>query len=75
MMQQLWQQIATGQTKSITLLALAVGFFFYFLPSVVGFVRGNRHFWLILHSEFPADFRAEPGFPRPLSRPFHDGRQ
>ncbi len=47
MIQQLWQQIATGQTKSITLLALAVGFFFYFLPSVVAFVRGHRHFWLI----------------------------
>jgi protein-S-isoprenylcysteine O-methyltransferase Ste14 len=47
-MPQLWQQIVTGQVKNITLLAIAVVFFLYFLPTVMAFTRGHRRFFLIL---------------------------
>ena len=47
-MPQLWQQIVTGQAKSITLLVGALVLFAYFLPSVVAFARGHRRFWPIL---------------------------
>jgi len=47
-MSQLWHQIVTGQAKSITLLAIAVALFLYFLPSVVAFARGHRRFFPIL---------------------------
>ena len=46
-MPQLWQQIVTGQAKSITLLVGALVLFAYFLPSVVAFARGHRRFWPI----------------------------
>jgi protein-S-isoprenylcysteine O-methyltransferase Ste14 len=47
-MPQLWQQIVTGQVKNIALLAIAVVFFLYFLPTVMAFTRGHRRFFLIL---------------------------
>ena len=47
-MSQLWQQIVTGQAKSITLLVGALVLFAYFLPTVVAFARGHRRFWPIL---------------------------
>jgi hypothetical protein len=47
-MSQLWQQIVTGQAKSITLLVGALVLFAYFLPAVVAFARGHRRFWPIL---------------------------
>ncbi|HMH64070.1 MAG TPA: isoprenylcysteine carboxylmethyltransferase family protein [Rhizomicrobium sp.] len=42
------QGILTGQTKGILLLGIALGLFLYLLPSVVAFVRGKKHFWVVL---------------------------
>ena len=43
-----WQQILTGQARSITILALGLVVFLYFLPSVIAFARGHRRFFPIL---------------------------
>ncbi len=48
MPQQLWQQIVTGQARSIILLVVALLLFVYFLPGIVAFIRGHRRFWAIL---------------------------
>jgi protein-S-isoprenylcysteine O-methyltransferase Ste14 len=53
------QQILTGQADGSFLLALAAFLFVFFLPSVVAFVRGQRHFlWImglnVLMSFLPA---------------------
>ena len=48
MPQQLWQQIMTGQARSIILLVVALLLFAYFLPTVVAFMRGHRRFFAIL---------------------------
>jgi protein-S-isoprenylcysteine O-methyltransferase Ste14 len=45
---QLWQQIITGQARSISLLLWALFLFVYFLPAIVGFARGHRRFFIIL---------------------------
>ena len=42
------QQILTGQARSISLLLWALLLFVYFLPSVLGFARGHRRFFIIL---------------------------
>jgi protein-S-isoprenylcysteine O-methyltransferase Ste14 len=42
------QGILTGQAKSFVLLVWAVLLFVYFLPSVLAFRRGHRHFFVIL---------------------------
>jgi len=42
------QAILTGQAKSISLLLWAVFLFVYFLPSVLAFARGHRHFFIIV---------------------------
>jgi protein-S-isoprenylcysteine O-methyltransferase Ste14 len=47
-MQQFWQQVVTGQAKSITLLAVAMVLFAYFLPTAVAFTRAHRRFFVIL---------------------------
>ena len=47
-MQQFWQQVVTGQAKSITLLAVAMVLFAYFLPAVIAFTRAHRRFFVIL---------------------------
>jgi protein-S-isoprenylcysteine O-methyltransferase Ste14 len=48
MPQHFWQQIVTGQARSVTLLAIAIVLFLYFLPTVVAFTRGHRRFFAIL---------------------------
>jgi protein-S-isoprenylcysteine O-methyltransferase Ste14 len=42
------QRILTGQGRSFMLLMWAVALFVYFLPSVLAFRRGHRHFFVIL---------------------------
>ena len=42
------QAILTGQAKSVVLLGVAVGLFFYFLPSVLSFLKGQKRFWIVL---------------------------
>ena len=42
------QAILTGQAKSIVLLGLALGLFFYFLPSILSFLKGQKRFWAVL---------------------------
>src|ERR671931_100983 len=42
------QAILTGQAKNIVLLGIAVGLFFYFLPSVLSFLKGQKRFWSVL---------------------------
>jgi len=34
------QAILTGQAQSVALLGTAIGLFFYFLPSVLSFLKG-----------------------------------
>lgn len=40
-------QLFSGQTKGITLLLLAGILFFYLLPSVLSFMRGQKRFWIV----------------------------
>jgi protein-S-isoprenylcysteine O-methyltransferase Ste14 len=42
------QAILTGQAKSIVLLGVALGLFFYFLPSILSFLKGQKRFWIVL---------------------------
>lgn len=42
------QAVLTGQAKSVALLGAAIGLFFYFLPSVLSFLKGQKRFWIIL---------------------------
>jgi len=42
------QAILTGQAKSASLLLWAIFLFVYFLPAVLAFYRGHRHFFVIL---------------------------
>jgi len=69
------QAILTGQAKSIVLLGLAVGLFFYFLPSALSFLKGQKRFWIVLglnliltfvqslifQKIFPGSLTIEPG--------------
>jgi len=42
------QAILTGQAKSVILLGVALGLFFYFLPSILSFLKGQKRFWIVL---------------------------
>jgi len=42
------QAILTGQAKSVALLGAAIGLFFYFLPSILSFLQGQKRFLAIL---------------------------
>ena len=42
------QAILTGQARSVILLGLALGLFFYFLPSILSFLKGQKRFWIVL---------------------------
>jgi protein-S-isoprenylcysteine O-methyltransferase Ste14 len=42
------QAILTGQAKSIILLGIALGLFFYLLPAILSFLKGQKRFWIVL---------------------------
>ena len=42
------QAILTGQARNIVLLGVAVGLFFYFLPSALSFLKGQKRFGIVL---------------------------
>jgi protein-S-isoprenylcysteine O-methyltransferase Ste14 len=42
------QAILTGQARSVILLGVALGLFFYFLPSILAFLKGQKRFWIVL---------------------------
>jgi protein-S-isoprenylcysteine O-methyltransferase Ste14 len=42
------QAILTGQAKAVVLLGVALGLFFYFLPSILSFLKGQKRFRIIV---------------------------
>jgi protein-S-isoprenylcysteine O-methyltransferase Ste14 len=42
------QAILTGQAKSFALLLIAMSVYIYFLPAILAFLKGHRHFFIIL---------------------------
>ena len=46
------QAILTGQAKSFALLTSALLLYLYFLPSILAFLKGHRHFFILLVLNF-----------------------
>ncbi len=54
------QAILTGQAKSIVLLGVALGLFFYFLPAILSFLKGQKRFWIVLILNLALTFAQSP---------------